>query len=78
MLSIYYIYDLPFWKDQSTGLKNLLGGWQISGVTFFRTGTPANGRLGGVVQTSNDIAGVGDVAASGSRWDLVGDVICRG
>ena len=38
--SFYYIYDLPFWRDQTTLLKNLLGGWQISGATFIRTGTP--------------------------------------
>ena len=38
-----------------------------------RSGAPPNGRLGGVVQTSNDIAGVGDVAV-GQPWDLVGDI----
>lgn len=71
-LNFYYIYDLPFWRDQSGSLmKNLLGGWQISGATFLRSGSPANGRNGGVVQTSNDIAGVGDVAV-GQPWDLVG------
>ena len=40
VVSFYYIYDLPFWRDQSTLMKNLLGGWQISGASFFRTGTP--------------------------------------
>src|SRR5690606_28946057 len=40
---------------------------QISGSTFFRTGTP-----GSVVQTSRDIAGVGDVGF-GQPWDQVGD-----
>jgi Carboxypeptidase regulatory-like domain len=72
-LNFYYIYDLPFWRDQSNLIKSLLGGWQISGATFMRSGTPANGRLGGVVQTSNDIAGVGDVAV-GQPWDMVGDI----
>jgi hypothetical protein len=54
--SVYYIYDLPFWRDQSTLMRNLLGGWQISGATFFRTGTPF------AVLRNNDIAGVGDGA----------------
>ncbi|HEX7085326.1 MAG TPA: carboxypeptidase regulatory-like domain-containing protein [Vicinamibacterales bacterium] len=67
VFSLYYIYDLPFWREQDTLLKNLLGGWQISGATFFRTGTP-----GSVVQTSRDIAGVGDVGF-GQPWDMVGD-----
>ena len=52
--SVYYIYDLPFWRDQSTLMRNLLGGWQVSGATFFRTGTPF------AVLRTNDIAGVGD------------------
>jgi hypothetical protein len=72
-LNFYYIYDLPFWRDQNTLMKNLLGGWQVSGATFMRSGAPANGRLGGVVQQSNDIAGVGDVSV-GQPWDLVGNV----
>jgi hypothetical protein len=72
-LNFYYIYDLPFWREQDTLLKNLLGGWQVSGATFMRSGTPANGRLGGVVQTGRDIAGVGDIAV-GQPWDLVGDI----
>ncbi len=66
VLNFYYIYDLPWWKAQDTLLHNLLGGWQISGATFFRTGTPFS-----VVRT-NDIAGVGD-GAFGQPYNLVGD-----
>ena len=61
-----YIYDLPFWRGQETLLKNLLGGWQISGASFFRTGTPFS------VLRTNDIAGVGD-GAFGQPYNLVGD-----
>jgi hypothetical protein len=67
VLTVYYIYDLPFWQDQSTLLRNLLGGWQISGATFFRTGTPF------AVLRNNDIAGVGDGGFL-QPYDLVGDV----
>jgi hypothetical protein len=63
----YYIYDLPFWRDQNTLLKNLLGGWQVSGSSFFRTGTPFS------VARTNDIAGVGD-GAFGQSYNLVGNV----
>jgi hypothetical protein len=66
VLNVYYIYDLPFWKDQETPLKNALGGWQVSGATFYRTGTPFS-----VVRT-NDIAGVGD-GNFGQPYNLVGD-----
>ena len=67
VVGVSYIYDLPFWRDQTTLLRNLLGGWQISGASFFRTGTP-----GSIVQTSQDIAGVGDVGF-GQPYNQVGD-----
>jgi hypothetical protein len=62
----HYIYDLPFWREPNTLLKNILGGWQISGATFLRTGTPFS--LG----RTNDIAGVGD-GGFGQPIDTVGD-----
>ena len=65
--SVYYIYDLPFWRDQTTLMRNLLGGWQVSGATFFRTGTPF------AVLRNNDIAGVGDGGFL-QPVNLVGDV----
>ncbi len=65
-LVISYIYDLPFWRDQSTLMRNLLGGWQISGATFIQTGTPFS------VTRTNDIAGVGE-GSNGQPVDLVGD-----
>jgi len=64
---VSYIWDLPFWRDQSTLLRNLLGGWQISGSTFFRTGTPFS------ITRTNDIAGVGE-GSNGQPVDLVGDI----
>jgi hypothetical protein len=62
-----YIYDLPIFRDQGTLMKNLLGGWQISGSTFLRTGTPFS------ITRTNDIAGVGD-GGIGQPVDLVGDI----
>src|SRR5262249_37595668 len=68
VLNFYYIYDLPFWRQQDTLMHNLLGGWQVSGATFYRTGTPFS-----IVNTSNDIAG-GGYASVGQPWTLVGDI----
>ncbi|HXW05152.1 MAG TPA: carboxypeptidase-like regulatory domain-containing protein [Vicinamibacterales bacterium] len=65
VLVLSYIYDLPFWQDQSTLMRNLLGGWQISGATFMRSGTPFS-----IVRT-NDIAGVG---GGDQPVDVVGDI----
>jgi hypothetical protein len=66
--NVYYIYDLPFWREQNTLVRNLLGGWQISGATFMRSGRPVS-----VVRTNLDRAGVGD-PAFGQPVDLVGDL----
>ena len=65
--SVYYIYELPFMRDQSTLMRNLLGGWQVSGATFFRTGTPF------AVLRNDDAAGVGDGGFL-QPANLVGDV----
>jgi hypothetical protein len=62
VFNFYYIYDLPFFRDQSTLVGNLLGGWQVSGATFMRSGTPFT-----VGQTAQDIAGIGDVSV-GQPW----------
>ncbi len=55
ILTINYIYQLPFFRDTSTWSGKLLGGWQITGVTQFQTGTPFT------IGSNNDFAGVGDV-----------------
>jgi hypothetical protein len=37
------IYELPFYRDaESAVLRGLLGGWQVSGVATFQSGTPLN------------------------------------
>jgi hypothetical protein len=53
ILIINYLYSLPFFPDHSKLAGKLLGGWQISGLNQFQTGTPC-GVAGG-----NDYAGVG-------------------
>jgi hypothetical protein len=54
-----YVYDLPFFKDASKMTGKLLGGWQISGVNQYQTGTPCG------IGTNNDYAGVGEVGSFG-------------
>jgi Carboxypeptidase regulatory-like domain len=68
-LAISYIYGLPFFKG--TGLvHNVLGGWQISGITIAQTGTPFSIKNG---NTFGDNAGVANAVGTGSRPDLVGN-----
>ena len=63
----HYIYDLPFWRNPTNLVQNLLGGWQISGATFMRTGTPFS------ITRTDDIARVVGDGCINQPVDLVGD-----
>jgi len=66
LLNIGYVYDLPVF--QKKGLVNtLLGGWEISGITTFQTGTPFS------VSDGLFNAGVGNGIGSGSFLDQIGN-----
>jgi hypothetical protein len=65
VFNFHYIYELPLWREQNTVLQKVLGGWQVSGVTFFESGAPF------WVGRANDRAGVGDTIRQ--PWDLVGE-----
>jgi hypothetical protein len=66
VVSFHYIYDLPFWREPTNLVQNLLGGWQISGATFLRSGTPFT------ITRSDDRAGTGD-GSIGQPIDMIGD-----
>ena len=61
-----YNYKLPFFKNRRDVVAYVLGGWEISGIYQYQTGTPFS------VRTSQDIAGVG--TGSGNQfWTENGD-----
>ncbi len=69
VMIINYLYQIPFFKDQSRLTGKLLGGWQLSGITQFQTGTPSS------VATGNDYAGVGQdgsISGAGQFWYVNG------
>jgi len=35
-----YVYDLPFFRKQHGFMGTVLGGWELSGITVFESGTP--------------------------------------
>ena len=57
-----YLYELPFFKDGHGFAHTALGGWQISSIAQFQTGTPCQ------VISNNDYAGVGQ----DGNWDTCG------
>jgi hypothetical protein len=66
------VYDLPFFKG--SGLKNkLLGGWQLSGIAGWQTGTPFSAYNGAA---NPDNAGLGNgVASSAGAGQSYADVV---
>ena len=71
VLSINYIYQLPFLRNSRTLLGNVLGNWQVSGVTYFRSGAPLS------VVDATDTAGVGTGSAS-QPWNVNGSTAVTG
>jgi hypothetical protein len=70
VLSVNYIYELPFHESQKNAIGKLLGGWQISGITYYQTG------LGFTATTANtDPSGLGILSATPSGYRP--DVICN-
>jgi hypothetical protein len=66
ILNVGYVYDLPFFTNR--GLSHiLLGGWQLSGITTFQTGTPFS-----VVDGLYN-AGVGNGDGIGSYLNQIGN-----
>ena len=65
VFNFHYLWELPFWRNQDTTIKKILGGWQISGVTFFQSGALFS------IRTGADRAGVGDTTPQ--PYDQVGD-----
>jgi Carboxypeptidase regulatory-like domain/TonB-dependent Receptor Plug Domain len=59
ILTVNYLYDLPFYRTQSTLTGKLVGGLEFSGSSQFQTGQPCG------VGANNDYAGVGEVGSFG-------------
>jgi len=68
ILSISYVYDLPFFRSPGLGNK-LLGGWQYSGIITTQTGTP----FSVISSVISDNAGVSNGAGPGTYADRVGN-----
>lgn len=73
VMMINYLYELPILRSQSNLAGKLLGGWQISGIMQFQTGTTCS------VLSNNDYAGVGvdgnlnDCGGIGNFWVMNGN-----
>jgi hypothetical protein len=66
LLNVGYVYDLPLFTNKGFA-HTLFGGWQISGITTFQTGTPFS-LTDGLFN-----AGVGNGTGIGSYLDQIGN-----
>ncbi|HJQ26828.1 MAG TPA: carboxypeptidase regulatory-like domain-containing protein [Blastocatellia bacterium] len=68
ILSINYVYQIPFFRSQKGFLGQTLGGWELSGITSAASGTPFT-----VTTTGIDPGALGflGTSASAGRPDLV-------
>ena len=62
---INFIYQLPWLRTSTDWKGKLLGGWQVTGVSQFQTGTPFT------VGTGDDFAGIGSTDAQ--PWEINGN-----
>jgi len=54
-LVINYVYEVPFFKQETDWKGRALGGWEVAGVAGFQSGTPNT-----VINATGDEAGVGE------------------
>jgi hypothetical protein len=70
VLSVNYVYELPFFRNQSGFLGQALGGWQFSGISSFAAGSPFTVTSSGVDPGALGFLGP---SASGGRPDNIAD-----
>jgi len=68
ILSVDYIYELPFFTSQKGFLGHALGGWQLSGISSFNAGSPLTVTTTGVDPGALGLLGS---SASSGRPDLI-------
>ena len=70
VLTINYIYELPFLRAQQGVLGHVLGGWQLSGIITYNSGLPFT-----ATTSNSDPAGIGFLgpSASAPRPNQAGD-----
>jgi len=69
ILTVAYVYELPFFRDEKGFAGKALGGWQLSGITSVASGSPLTVTSSGV-----DPAALGFLgnSAAGGRPDWIG------
>jgi hypothetical protein len=67
VLVVNYVWEIPLFKGRRDVVGKILGGWEVSGISNFATGTPANPSF----SLTGDPTGTGKTS---SRPDLVAPI----
>ncbi len=62
---VNFIYEVPFLRGNNQLMGRLLGGWMVTGITQFQTGTPIT------IGTGDDFPGIG--SGDGKPWNRNGN-----
>ncbi len=62
---INFVYQWPWLRQNATWVGKAMGGWQVTGVSQFQTGTPFT------VGTGDDFAGIG--SSDSQPWEIGGN-----
>ena len=70
VLSVNYIYELPFLRKRTDFVGTLFGGWQVSGIATYNTGLPLT-----ATTSTFDASGLGNITAlvAGNRPNVLCD-----
>lgn len=71
MLNANFVYEFPFMKAQRGAVGKLLGGWQMSGIIAYNSGTPFT------VTTSDQVDRAGIGLFAGSWASVYPDMSCN-
>jgi len=68
ILSVNYVYELPFFRSQNGFVGKALGGWQFSGISSFNAGSPLTVTSSGIDPGALGFLGT---SAAGGRPDVI-------
>lgn len=69
-----YVWNLPGFQHSNALVRDIAGGWELSGIATYHTGNPFTVSNGGVGGVGGDAAGVGNGIGTGSYPDICGNI----
>jgi len=65
---IHYVYEIPWFANSASALRQVLGGWEIAGFTEYQSGQPFT------IRTGVDSAGIGTTTPARPNYNPAGTI----